>query len=607
MVSMNPFEQTGESCVSLEGTQRSASKKSRKMPLHALTKRRRGVKARVGKLMFPTSGRLIDETLVWNSVGEGLVSTEIGSDPVLNNNECTTDFKKEASQPVPEEVEVDPLADTGKRRAEGQSSIDIEGGGGGSNSGGPKRPDSSGKLESMVAPSPVLQAVVRECKARNVSVECPVMLDSSEVMSAFRKHHFRGDDIKRMYDIQNSDLMDEAVFEDGHAWYSFLALHNLYKAGRISLENAEILLRMIVDHARSKDPNNPKFFKGIEYIFARFKKLADGNFIPETNDEGQVIQGIVLEMCAGNGDLIIRSRKFKDVHRWSHKMDHHFATGKRPNKTSVREILDTHKRESSTMIDKGTIDPKIKAVDYVQTTVNKLRNKRKIDARCADVCADPEDYFKQAGYAPGEVDVFFFNLGGDRIPDYVKFTDNMRYSARPDGSSRALMGFLVPFETDSDVVSKNENVKNIPFWNRDGDIREHFMKDVEVMEAFKELEEEHGPDAALRAQIIFNMIMRHNELGIVVQNVAELPYEVYSPHCIMEPAGVIRTDEKYAYLQDVEFDDPAIQKIIDGVFNDPELFPDDRKVGVPQRYKLVVLGCQVLPKNGLRFANQEES
>ncbi len=458
------------------------------------------------------------------------------------------------------------------------------------------RKHSPGEPDIVMRKSVVLEAVAREIRRQGLPIETPDLIDGSQHQRKFRVEHFNDETLNTIQLFQNLEAFSSIV--DGKGWYDFVSTGpGAYVGGKVLLENAAILTL-------------PPKYRSIEYLLARFEKMPDGTHEPLKDQDGKLEQANIVELGPGNGDFIIRIKKLAAASKLPDEVGNMVEKKGTVIKDNLRELLKLYRTEIINIVESGEINDYVSGIDYVLTFVSKLRSKRKINAMCADLCDPSEKFLKDINLPPNSQDLMAMILVVDRLgkkgvqQPLEQAIENMRYLARLDDTTRFLIGISLPFEPVSDIDSKNPNIKKISFWEKSGDIRQRYMADIEVEnEELKKLDLKQ----AVRAQAMHNAIMDLNRLGLVVETLAEQPYEVYSPHCIIEPAGVIRRD--YQYLENMQFNDPALQRMNDEIFSEPEKYPDDKLVGYPQIYDgekaLVLFGGRVLAKDGSKFRQED--
>lgn len=440
-----------------------------------------------------------------------------------------------------------------------------EGGSGHGGNGGPKRkktpsgehPAAPEDLEGMLGPSKdVMTAAHLLDKRHSIKILTPALYPTSANQQEYRDRLFTPSMWQDIHELQRDpSLKDIEKLPPAlrvQRYYELLAAADVYKAGEIPEENLGLMFGL-----RDQDLMN---------LVCR-------------RENGGIIRKKSVEFAPGNGEI---SRTLLDARdRYlglAHLASNIPQTGRSPRLENLRDFF-ARALESAQDIQKSA-DPYITSVDIVQKFVTKARKKR-VNGLQADVCAIPDKFFKTTGLKPNSVDRLFMNLAFDRLSDIRHTLKNMKLLAKLDGSTEFLFGFYAPFEPNTVSFSKNPNIPEFDCFDPSSDFRERWM-------------------GLSRAETIFRIIADLNMFGFNTQRAAEHEYEVYSMHCIAEPAKVLREDQEYAFLKEYDFRDEALNARRDAVFNGQT--PDDEMVGFPERENIILISGSVsLPEDGSMF------
>jgi len=430
-----------------------------------------------------------------------------------------------------------------------------------------------------IPPSAQIERVTRELHNRGlVEVTTPELVDAGALIRVFRDKFFSESEVERFYNL--IDFLRNSNVTTGKDYYDKIAMMSLYRGGRVPFENIAIMARTL--DMESFSTNGTPYNQEILSLFTRFIEDEYGFVKPEVDKNGRIVPARVLDIATGNGDIPIRLNKLRNAMQVASSAE------------DLNNVISLAKLIGEYLDREKSFSKDIMALDFSSSFTEPLRRKRGIRTFTADICSDPNTLFDSTGLDPNSIDLFTGILFLDRVKDFRAAIDNIRRLARKNGTSRIVIGALLPFEHVGDAMN-TESIGKIPFWEPEGDVRSRFMKNIPVSDEFNDMDEKFGKGESVRAQSIFNLVITLSELGIKVTTLGEQPYEVYSPHCIIEPAGKLRTDAKYAYLKDEKQTDPAIQDMIANVFSGE--YPDDKIIGIPQRYeRLLLLGGIVVPK-----------
>jgi hypothetical protein len=409
-------------------------------------------------------------------------------------------------------------------------------------------------LEEKFRPSKLISRTADELNDNLFHIKTPELFKSYPVISQFRGDFFNHEMKANIHAIQNSPHLHK--FMEGKDWYTLLARTRSYNGGRILFENMAELLK-------SGD------FDLIGKLLRTYRKFLTGVSIDE--DLTQLQSMDFLELAAGNGDISIRLVKMLE--------------------------------------EMGLNAGNVKALDYASSFVANLRSaKRKVNASIGDLTLPPEKFFLQTSphIPPNSIDVSTLILGLDRLQNVNAALTLVKLLSKLDGSSRLLIGVNLPFESSTDLQTKNEKVSEIVFWKKDEvndlnmpDVRNRWMQDAQLQHAdvFKDLQDEKE---IAKASILFDLVLWLRKFGIETYSLGEQNYEVYSPHCIVETAKTIR--EKYGHIRFNDYGNHMLNDEIRRIFEDPASIPDNKIVGIPQQYRLILLGCKITePIDGSNF------
>jgi hypothetical protein len=412
-------------------------------------------------------------------------------------------------------------------------------------------------MEGMRAPTPdVLNAANLLAKRHGIRVETPILHDTTENQHEYRERLFGPNmwatihELQQRPDLKSVEGID--VAKRVERYYALLAAADAYKAGEIPENNLGRMFGL-----KGED---------LMYLFCNYDKTKD-----------KVVRTTSVEFAPGNAEI---SRTLLDV-RDKYVALAHIRHGIPERGAIRREVYENHYLNAlSALSSPKKIDPNIVAVDIVQKFVDKAR-KKLIDGRKADICDTPEEFFEATGLKPGAADFLFMNLALDRIRDVHATLKLMKMLAKADGSTQFMFGFYAPFSPDTISFSKNENIPEFRCFDADQDLRQRWI-------------------GLERAETIYRIIADLNLYGFNTRRLAEHEYEVYSPHCIVEPASVLRRDPKYAFLKDHDFKDEQLNQRRDAVFSG-ELH-DDELVGFPERENVILISGNVtLPEDGRAY------
>lgn len=421
------------------------------------------------------------------------------------------------------------------------------------------------EMEDMLPPSPdVLEAVREIDKVLGSKVEAVSLYPTSQNQREYRERLFGPPMWTTIHDLQKNPALKAIENENDptkriERYYALQAAADAYKSGDVPEENIALMLGL------KNDDDLMKLVCSIE-----------GN---------QVARKKSVELAPGNGEI---SRTLCDVRDRFLPLAHLLHV--MPHKGQVRREVFTTAYNNALGIAasaRKTVDPFIQAVDFVQKFVDKGR-KKLIDARKGDICAPLDEIYETTGLTANDADIVVGNLFFDRVNNLNAALKFAKTLAKLDGSTQFLFGFYAPFSPKTDSFSKNENIPVFdcfdPFAENKGDIRKSWVSD--------------DPEKPLsRSETIYRIMYSLITNGFKITRAAEHEYEVYSAHCIAETAGVLRTDPRYAFLEDKDFGDEELNERRDAVFNGT--LHDDELVGFPERENIILVSGNITrPEDG---------
>ncbi len=439
-----------------------------------------------------------------------------------------------------------------------------ENGGGNGDGGGGKRKKSSGEHaatlesgETMVMPTDdVKKAVELLEEDTGIVVETPTLFPTSKNQREYRQRLFPPL-LKTLYEMQQKPELH--AIKDVKEFYAFQAEDDAYKAGEITVANLAVMYGFTGEDGKI---DVTKLFCSTKGEFRRKKSI---------------------EFAPGNGEFSRDLRETRKEHYISARM-RYLIKGQAGNGRVTNGKYDWAEEEAKREAEKlpKHLDPYITSVDLIDKFVEKGQQ-RGINALKADICFTPEKFFEATGIEPNSADFIYMNLAMDRLSDLSAALQNMKYLAKLDKTTQFLFGFYAPFSPNTDSFSKNANIPEFAAFDPTlRDIRQRWI----------------GLD---RSQTICNIMADLNVMRFKTTRVAEHEYEVYSVHCIVEPAAVLREDQKYAFLQTYDFKDEELNTLRDDVFSGK--IEDDELVGFPERQNVVLIAGEITkPIDGSEFA-----
>ncbi len=445
-----------------------------------------------------------------------------------------------------------------------------EGGGNGGNGNGRRRKGGSGEhpaavlenAEGMQQPTKDVLTVKHLLQKRHgIVVETPLIYETSANQREYRERLFGPQmwatihELQQRADLKQIEQLDPVRRVE--QYYAMLAAADAYKAGEIPESNIGAMFGLHGDDLMD-------LFCSIEGDEVTRKKS--------------------IELAPGNGEISRTLMDARDKYLGLAHIRHGIPKEGRIKREHI-ELLYRNAFENAQNISKS-IDPNISAVDLVRKFVLKAR-KKLINGRQADICASPEQFFESTGLEPNSADYLFMNLALDRLGDANAALRNMKLLSKMDGSTRFLFGFYAPFSPQTLSFSRNENIPEFECFDRDRDLRHRWID-------------------LSRVETIYRIIADLNIMyGFNTKRVAEHEYEVYSAHCIAETAGVLRTDPKYAFLKDFDFNDEELNQRRADVFSGT--IPDGELVGFPEREPVILISGNItLPEDGERYKQFED-
>lgn len=444
------------------------------------------------------------------------------------------------------------------------------GNGGNGNGNGRKRKGGSGEhpaavvenVEGMQQPTKDVLTVQHLLQKRHgIVVETPLIYETSANQREYRERLFGPQmwatihELQQRADLKQIEQLDPVKRVE--QYYAMLAAADAYKAGEIPESNIGAMFGLHGDELMD-------LFCSIE------------------GDE--VTRRKSIELAPGNGEISRTLMDARDKYLGLAHIRHGIPKEGRIKREHI-ELLYRNAFENAQNISKS-IDPNISAVDLVRKFVLKAR-KKLINGRQADICASPEQFFEATGFEPNSADFLFMNLALDRLGDANATLRNMKLLAKMDGSTRFMFGFYAPFSPQTLSFSRSENIPEFECFDPDRDLRHRWID-------------------LSRVETIYRIIADLNIMyGFNTKRVAEHEYEVYSAHCIAETAGVLRTDPKYAFLKDFDFNDEELNQRRADVFSGS--IPDGELVGFPEREPVILISGNItLPEDGARYKQFED-
>ncbi len=352
-------------------------------------------------------------------------------------------------------------------------------------------------------------------------------------------------------------------------YYSIEAEDDAYKSGDIPEENIALMLD-------SKDEGNFRL-RGVKEEDEILMKLV----CKKVGEK--IVRKRIVEVAPGNGEL---SRTFKDL---SDRFGPLTQFGHVPFKGQIRgAIFDAAMQNAFGVAStsKKRTDPFVHSVDIIPKFVEKGR-KKLIDARRGDICRPVDKIYAETLLPANDADIVVGNLFFDRVDVLNAALRFLKSQAKLNGSTKFLFGFYAPFSPKTTSFSKNENIPELdcfdPFDEQTEDIRKNWVSS--------------DPEKPFsRAETIYRIIYSLIANGFKTTHAADHEYEVYSVHCISEPARVLRTDPKYAFLKTYDFKDNELNARRDAVFEGK--FHDDELVGFPERENIILIAGKItLPED----------
>lgn len=450
------------------------------------------------------------------------------------------------------------------------SSPRLSGGGNGGNggNGGRKKKNGgspgSGEHPAVVESSEVMTKPSRDIetakhlleKRHGIRIETPALFDTTANQREYRERLFGPNmwriihELQQRPDLKAIESLDPS--QRVERYYAVLAAADAYKGGEITEKNLGKMFGLEGEELM-------QLFCSIE-----------GETVTRKNS---------VELAPGNGEM---SRMLADL-RDKYLALAHIHHGLPEKGKVTRDVLQSLLGKAFTTAANSpkTVDRHISAVDVVQKFADKARRKL-INGQRADICSSPEVFFEATGLQPNSQDFIFMNLAFDRIPNVHAAMRLMKMLAKMDGSTQFMFGFFAPFSRHTESFSKSENVPEFECFDPTvSDIRDRWI-------------------GLSRPETIYRIITDLNLHGFHTKRAGEHEYEVYSPHCITEPAGVLRTDSRYAFLKTYDFKDEQLNARRDDVFNGK--IPDSDLVGFPERTPIVLhSGNITMPEDASKY------
>ncbi len=445
------------------------------------------------------------------------------------------------------------------------------GGNGGDGNGKKKKPSGehpavTEDLEGKLLPSPdVEEAKQLLAKNHNIFVEAVHLHPTTDNQQEYRKRLFNKPEflqtiheLQQRRDLKDVETLDSA--ERVRKYYELQAAADAYKAGDIPEENLGAMFGLEGDD-----------------LMDLFCSLEGDDIVRKKS----------AEFAIGNGEI---SRTLRDaVNKYIGLAYMRYGA---PEKGAIPRRIWNAMYTNGFAAAKGprSMDPNITGIDFVGKFVDKA-SKKLINGIQADICSPPEDFFEKMwkaeyGLEPNSLDFIFMNLALDRLSDIHATLKIMKLLAKTDGSTQFMFGFYAPFSPETISFSKNDNIPEFDCFDPANDFRSRWMNRD-------------------RAETIYQIVRDLNMMyGFNTKRIAEHEYEVYSAHCIAEPAGVLRKDPKYAFLRTYDFRDSELNERRDAVFSGK--IADEDMVGFPERENIILIAGNItLPEEGSVYGNIE--
>ena len=389
-------------------------------------------------------------------------------------------------------------------------------------------------------------------KRHGIVVETPKIYETSANQREYRERLFGPQmwatlhALQQRADLKQIEQLDPVKRVE--QYYAMLAAADAYKAGEIPEVNIGAMFGLHGDDLME--------------LFCSIK-----------GDE--VTRRKSIELAPGNGEISRTLMDARDKYLGLAHIRHGIPKEGRIGRRQIESLWQNAFANARSI--PRSVDPNISAVDLVKKFVDKARRKL-INGRQADICASPDKFFEATGFEPNSADYLFMNLALDRLGDANAALRNMKLLAKlGDESTQFMFGFYAPFSPQTLSFSRNENIPEFECFDRDRDLRHRWID-------------------LSRVETIYRIIADLNIMyGFNTKRVAEHEYEVYSAHCIAETAGVLRTDPKYAFLKDFDFNDEELNQRRADVFSGT--IPDGELVGFPEREPVILISGNItLPR-----------
>lgn len=371
-------------------------------------------------------------------------------------------------------------------------------------------------------------------------------------------------------------------FKDGKDYYDKVFITGLYDSFYILLENVATLF--LGDEYLQQLENNQKspYLFATIYLLSRMKKdEKNGQFRVVTKQESETdYKGVFLECAAGTCSIAKRLSDAYDGLKLHIRMEQ--DRRQRPTIESIRKQANADAtRVWRRLNGKKSTTKRILAIDNYAAFPS-LTAQKNVTGIEADLCLPNEEFLKATGLKPGSVDTMTLILAIDRLPDFEQAMANIRCLARENGSSKILVGFYLPLDNVVSTKSKNPNVKNIEFFNAEDDIRRRWMKDFDgTLLGDESVTEGIDDDNMMEARMLTDFfIVMKRDFGMDLMSFGSQPFEIVSPHCVIEKVGVIR---KNYTKEDLQCGEPEIDGILEDVFAENSTVDDDEVIILPER------------------------
>lgn len=443
-------------------------------------------------------------------------------------------------------------------------------------------------------------------------IDTPSMLDTEASLSQSRD---KVDVMKRGMAYFLQKTLHTVEMKDGKDWYDHIIAPGLYQGGRILLEN---MARLFFGEDFASNPNSA-YLDATFKLMTRMKKTNRGVFELCKQGVDADYKGVFLELAAGNADISTRlGLAYRRLQPFMH-LQNEMSVGTRLNKTIIRSRVINNTQRVMQEIEGYTTEHREKgrigAVDYAKGFTHYTSSKEGagLFGIEADLCLPTDKFLKKTELKPNSIDTMTLVLAIDRLEDLDQALTNIRSLARLDGTSKIMISFYLPLNNVADTKSKNPNLKKVPFWSTDTDIRTRWMsgKNQSKLSSeddylrnyfgfsdvkFENMTEEELEEAQKLIDIIVTMNLRY---GFKAFSMGVQPYEVYSPHNVIEFVGELR---RLYDKEELKCGVADIDNMIESIYSDSCPYSDDAIVVIPERInRLYNIAFRIDPLDGTYF------